>query len=108
MLWHRQAIFESKGDKLFSSAECRIRTQRVSETQSSADWMPADKPAELSRIKLKNLNSTAKQTDQLMWYLQENHMCNEEIKHYVVHVFIYITFFEIWPCCFASEEIDMV
>ena len=27
MLWHRQAIFESKGDKLFSSAECRIRTQ---------------------------------------------------------------------------------
>ena len=26
MLWHRQAIFESKGDKLSSSAECRIRT----------------------------------------------------------------------------------
>ena len=24
MLWHRQAIFESKGDKLSSSAECRI------------------------------------------------------------------------------------
>ena len=53
MLWHRQAIFESKGDKLSSSAECRIRTQRVPETQSSADWMPADKPTELSRIKLK-------------------------------------------------------
>ena len=29
MLWHRQAIFESKGDKLSSSAECRIGTQRV-------------------------------------------------------------------------------
>ena len=28
MLWHRQAIFESKGDKLSSSAECRIRTHR--------------------------------------------------------------------------------
>ena len=55
MLWHRQAIFESKGDKLSSFAECRIRTQRVSETQSSADWMPADKPTELSRIKLKKL-----------------------------------------------------
>ena len=55
MLWHRQAIFESKGDKLSSSAECRIRTQRVSETQSSADWMPADKPTELSRIKLKKI-----------------------------------------------------
>ena len=27
MLWHRQAIFESKGDKLSSSAEGRIRTQ---------------------------------------------------------------------------------
>ena len=53
MLWHRQVIFESKGDKLFSSAESRIRTQGVSETQSSADWMPADKPTELSRIKLK-------------------------------------------------------
>ena len=52
MLWHRQAIFESKGDKLSSSAEYRIRTQGVSETQSSADWMPADKPTELSRIKL--------------------------------------------------------
>ena len=31
MLWHRQAIFESKGDKLSSSAESRIRTQGVSE-----------------------------------------------------------------------------
>ena len=64
MLWHRQAIFESKGDKLSSSAECRIRTQRVSETQSSADWMPADKPTELSRIKLKKLNSKARPYDQ--------------------------------------------
>ena len=27
MLWLRQAIFESKGDKLSSSAECRIWTQ---------------------------------------------------------------------------------
>ena len=47
MLWHRQAIFESKGDKLSSSAECTIRTQRVSETKYSADYMPADKPTEL-------------------------------------------------------------
>ena len=52
MLWHRQAIFKSKGDKLFSSAECRIWT-RVFGTKSPADWMPADKPTELSRIKLK-------------------------------------------------------
>ena len=53
MLWHKQTIFESKGDKLSFSAECRIRTQRVSGTQSPVDWMPADKPTELSRIKLK-------------------------------------------------------
>ena len=53
MLWQRQAIFESKGDKLSSSAEGRIRTQRVSDTYSPADWMPADKPTELSRIKQK-------------------------------------------------------
>ena len=26
MLWHRQAIFKSKGDKMCSSAECRIWT----------------------------------------------------------------------------------
>ena len=64
MLWHRQAIFESKGDKLSSSAEGRIRTQRVSDTYSPADWMPADKPTELSRIKLTNLNSAARPHDQ--------------------------------------------
>ena len=36
----------------------------VSDTYSPADWMPADKPTELSRIKLKNLNSTARPYDQ--------------------------------------------
>ena len=53
MLWHRQAIFESKGDKLPSSAECRIRTWKSQDTYSLADWMPTHKPTELSRIKLK-------------------------------------------------------
>ena len=37
---------------------------RVSDTKSPADWMPTDKPTELSRIKLKNLNSTARPYDQ--------------------------------------------
>ena len=64
MLWHRQAIFESKGDKLSSSAESRIRTQEISDTYSPADWMPADKPTEPSRITLKNVNSTARPYDQ--------------------------------------------
>ena len=52
MLWHRQVIFESKGDKLCSSAECRIWTG-IPDTKSPADWMLAEKLTELSRIKLK-------------------------------------------------------
>ena len=63
MLWHRQAIFETKEDKLSSSAERKIQT-RVSGTESPTDWMPADKPTELSRIKLINLNATACLYDQ--------------------------------------------
>ena len=35
MLWDRQAIFKSKGDKLCSSAECRIWTRGPSETECS-------------------------------------------------------------------------
>ena len=63
MLWHRQAIFESKGDKLSSSAECRIRTQgprHLFASRLNAD----DKPTELLKIKLINLNSTARPSDQ--------------------------------------------
>ena len=47
-----------------STPACVNFDQKVSETQSSADWMPADKPTELSRIKLINLNSTARPYDQ--------------------------------------------
>ena len=54
MLWHRQAIFKSKGDKLCSSAECRFEPG-APDTKSPADWMLADKPTELSRIELKTL-----------------------------------------------------
>ena len=64
MLWHRQAIFESKGDTLSFSAECRIRSWEVSDTNSPADWMPIHKPTEQSRIKLKKLNSTARPYDE--------------------------------------------
>ena len=52
MLWHRQAIFQSKGDKLCSSVECRIWTGGPKH-KWPADWMLADKATELSRIKLK-------------------------------------------------------
>ena len=58
MLWHRQAIFGSNGDKLSSSAEGRIRTQDLRYLFTSrlnacwqTDWAIVDQA--------KNLNSTA-------------------------------------------------
>ena len=64
MLWHRQAIFESKGDKLSSSAEGRIRTHQGLRHQIASrpnarwqtDWAIEDQA--------KNLNSTARPYDQ--------------------------------------------
>ena len=58
MLWHRQAIFESRGDNLSPSAECRNKGRGIWDTKSPADWMPTHKLTELSRIK-QNLNSSA-------------------------------------------------
>ena len=63
MLWHRQAIFKSKGDKLCSSAECRIWTRGPRHQLASrlnarwqTDWAIEDEA--------KNLNSTARPYDQ--------------------------------------------
>ena len=53
MLWHRQAIFESNGDKLSSSAESRIQTHQGLRHQIASKLMLADKSTELSRIKQK-------------------------------------------------------
>ena len=54
MLWHRQAVFESKGDKLSSSVECRIRTQGLRHLLASrlnacwqTDWAIADQAKKL-------------------------------------------------------------
>ena len=62
MLWHRQAIFKSKGDKLCSSAECRIWTRGPRHQIASrlnarwqTDWAIEDQA--------KNLNSTARSYD---------------------------------------------
>ena len=63
MLWHRQAIFESKGDKLSSSAECRIPTHQSLRHQIASrlnarwqtDWAIEDQA--------KNFNSTARPYD---------------------------------------------
>ena len=63
MLWHRQAIFKSKGDKLCSSAESRIWTRDPRHQIASrlnarwqTDWAIEDQA--------KNLNSTARPYDQ--------------------------------------------
>ena len=63
MLWHRQAIFKSKGNKLCSSAECRIWTRGPRHQIASrlnarwqTDWAIEDQA--------KNLNSTARPYDQ--------------------------------------------
>ena len=63
MLWHRQAIFKPKGDKLCSSAECRIWTRGPRHQIASrlnarwqTDWAIEDQA--------KNLNSTARPYDQ--------------------------------------------
>ena len=64
MLWHRHAIFESKGDKLSSSAESRIRTHQGIRHQIASrlnarwqtDWAIEDEA--------KTLKSTAHPYDQ--------------------------------------------
>ena len=63
MLWHRQAIFKSKGDKSCSSAECRIWTRgprhQIANRLNArwqTDWAIEDQA--------KNLNSTARPYDQ--------------------------------------------
>ena len=63
LLWHRQTIFKSKGDKLCSSAECRIWTRGPRHQFASrlndhwqTDWAIEDQA--------KNSNSTARPYDQ--------------------------------------------
>ena len=60
MLWHRQTILESKGDKLSYSAECRIQTQgpwnRIS-SRLNAHWQ-IDYPIVYMRIPLKSSTSS--------------------------------------------------
>ena len=63
MLWLRQAIFKSKGDKFFSSAECRICTwgpRHQIASRLNARWQ-TDCAIE---DQAKNLNSTARPYDQ--------------------------------------------
>ena len=96
MLWHRQAIFKSKRDKLCSSAECIISTRgpihqiargierrqvvflcrmlalnpgSQTPNRQQTEQVLADRPTELSRIKLKT------------WTRQPVPMINEHSTH---------------------------
>ena len=102
MLWHRQAVFKSKGDKLYSSAECRIRTQCLSHVFASrlnacwqTDWAIEDQA--------KNLNSTACPYDKQAFSpldLTANWLSHLALAIYmfvVVYIYIYIYIYEwIW------------
>ena len=62
----------------------QIWTQRVvSETQSPADWMPANKPTELSRIKLKTWT-------RLPVHTHHTHIANAWLYQVATHTHTYI------------------
>ena len=64
MLWYRQAIFESKGDKLSSSAECMIRTHQGLRHQIASRLNARWQTDWAIENQAKNLNSTARPYDQ--------------------------------------------
>ena len=90
MLWRRQAIFESKGDKLSSSAEGRIRSHQGLRHQIASrlnahwqtDWAIEDQA--------KNLNSTARPYDQRAFSPLHTHT--------YIHTYIHI-------CCFNFDAL---
>ena len=79
MLWHRQAIFESKGDKLSSSAEGRIRTHQGHDLspvwRQAITWTKAD----LLSIDLIHKCRNAPVLYPTMFYLEYKcaHFCSE-------------------------------
>ena len=87
MLWHKQAIFKSKGDKLCSSAECRIWTRGPRHQIASrlnarwqTDWSIEDQA--------KNLNSTARPYDQRAFSpLDPSVSC---LSHLVLAIYIFV------------------
>ena len=65
MLWHRQELYKSKGDKLCSSAECRIWTRGLRHQIASrlnahwqTDWAIEDQAKNLELDSPSNLGST--------------------------------------------------
>ena len=98
MLWHRQAIFKSKGDKLSSSAECRIPTHQGLRHQIASrlnarwqtDWAIEDQA--------KNLISTARPYDQRAFSPLDPtavwHSCLHTCMHTYIHTYIFVVNFD--------------
>ena len=90
-LWHSQAIFESKGDKLSSSAECRIRTHGIRHQIASrrnarlqTDWAIEDQA--------KNLNSTARPYHQRAFSPLDPTAC--WLSHLALAMYMFVVNFE--------------
>ena len=101
MLWHRQAIFESKGDKLSSSAEGRIRTQGLRYLFTSrpnacwqTDWAIEDQAKKLERDSPSPWSASIQPTRP---YCQlafapgsgDIHVCIHTQRHIYTHIRIY-------------------
>ena len=99
MLWHRQTIFKSKGDKLCSSAECRIWTRGPRHQFASrlnarwqTDWAIEDQA--------KNLNSTARPYDQRAFSPLDPTVSWLSHLALAIYIFVVVNFFDIgiWYC----------
>ena len=113
MLWHRQAIFKSKGDKLCSSAECRIWTRgpknqiasRIERRQvvflcrmlalNPGSQTPNRQQTECSltnRLNIedqaKNLNSTTRPYDQ--WVFSPQEPIVSWLSHLALAIYIFV------------------
>ena len=64
MLWHRKRFSNRKVTGCRPLLDAGFEPRGSLGTEYPADWMPADQPTELSRIKLKKLNLTARPYDQ--------------------------------------------
>ena len=97
MLWHRQVIFESKWDKLSSSAECRIRTQRVSELSQHYAYgflvSNSARPSADTVLRIKSNRSSFKFL-RVPWF---SLTCVDEIISFKIADKIYQYFNSLWP-----------
>ena len=87
MLWHRPAIFKLKGDKLCSSAECRIWTRGPKHQIASrlnALWQTYGAIQEQA----KNLNSTARPYDQ--WAISPIDPTVSWLSHLALAIYIFV------------------